>query len=202
MEDNFKPCVQKQGRLNPKMQEVVKKEVIKLLDTGIIYPIPDSPWVVPKKGGLTVVTSDNNELVPTRTVTGWREQDACLKQAHFDSKAKYSNPQSCLLLLLLLKVLVIKKYLSPSADMEIVDWKDHVNMSCSATFERLLEINLLKHISPSRLRVNFCSDGFVKAPPNILGRTQRSKGLLSNPYISSSLDEDTLKVVRSRKANA
>ncbi|KAJ9546993.1 LOW QUALITY PROTEIN: hypothetical protein OSB04_019536 [Centaurea solstitialis] len=77
MEDNFKPCVQKQRRLNPKMQEVVKKEVIKLLDTGIIYPISDSPWVsrvqvVPKKGGLTVVTNDNNELVPTRTVTGWR----------------------------------------------------------------------------------------------------------------------------------
>ncbi|KAJ9547044.1 hypothetical protein OSB04_019587 [Centaurea solstitialis] len=77
MEDNFKPCVQKQRRLNPKMQEVVKKEVIKLLDTGIIYPISDSPWVspvqvVPKKGGLIVVTNDNNELVPTRTVTGWR----------------------------------------------------------------------------------------------------------------------------------
>ncbi|KAJ9560980.1 hypothetical protein OSB04_006140 [Centaurea solstitialis] len=77
MEDNFKPCVQKQRRLNPKMQEVVKKEVIKLLDTGIIYPISDSPWVspvqvVPKKGGLTVVTNDNNELVPTRTFTGWR----------------------------------------------------------------------------------------------------------------------------------
>ncbi|KAJ9552611.1 hypothetical protein OSB04_016656 [Centaurea solstitialis] len=77
MEDNFKPCVQKQRRLNPKMQEVVKKEVIKLLDTRIIYPIFDSPWVspvqvVPKKGGLTVVTNDNNELVPTRTVTGWR----------------------------------------------------------------------------------------------------------------------------------
>ncbi|KAJ9542541.1 hypothetical protein OSB04_029047 [Centaurea solstitialis] len=77
MEDNFKPCVQKQRRLNPKMQEVVKKEVIKLLDTGIIYPISDSPWVspvqvVPKKGGLTIVTNDNNELIPTRTVTGWR----------------------------------------------------------------------------------------------------------------------------------
>ncbi|KAJ9535506.1 hypothetical protein OSB04_un001362 [Centaurea solstitialis] len=77
MEDNFKPCVQKQRRLNPKMQDVVKKEVIKLFDTGIIYPISDSPWVspvqvVPKKGGLTVVTNDNNELVPTRTVTGWR----------------------------------------------------------------------------------------------------------------------------------
>ncbi|GJQ98523.1 reverse transcriptase domain-containing protein [Tanacetum coccineum] len=59
------------------MQEVVKKEIVKLLDTGIIYPIADSPWVspihcVPKKGGITVVTNKNDELVPTRTVTGWR----------------------------------------------------------------------------------------------------------------------------------
>ncbi|GJZ95681.1 reverse transcriptase domain-containing protein [Tanacetum coccineum] len=59
------------------MQEVVKKEIVKLLDTDIIYPIADSPWVspihyVPKKGGITVVTNENDELVPTRTVTGWR----------------------------------------------------------------------------------------------------------------------------------
>ncbi|GJT91518.1 reverse transcriptase domain-containing protein [Tanacetum coccineum] len=59
------------------MQEVIKKEIMKLLDTGIIYPIADSPWVspihcVPKKGGITVVTNENDELVPTRTVTGWR----------------------------------------------------------------------------------------------------------------------------------
>ncbi|GJY47809.1 reverse transcriptase domain-containing protein [Tanacetum coccineum] len=54
--------------------EVVKKEIVKLLDTGIVYPIADSPWVspiycIPKKGGITVVTNKNVELVPTRTVT-------------------------------------------------------------------------------------------------------------------------------------
>ncbi|GJZ79665.1 reverse transcriptase domain-containing protein [Tanacetum coccineum] len=75
--DDKKPVVQKQRRLNPNMQEVVKKEIVKLLDTGIIYPIADSPWVspihcVPKKGGITVVTNENDELVPTRTITGWR----------------------------------------------------------------------------------------------------------------------------------
>nr|GFA00352.1 reverse transcriptase domain-containing protein [Tanacetum cinerariifolium] len=53
------------------------KEVEKLLDAGLIYPISDSPWVspihcVPKKGGMTVITNDENELVPTRLVTGWR----------------------------------------------------------------------------------------------------------------------------------
>ncbi|GJX20518.1 hypothetical protein Tco_0223195 [Tanacetum coccineum] len=72
--DDKKPVVQKQRRLNLNMQEVVKKEIVKLLDTGIIYPIVDSPWVspihyVPKKGGITVVTNENDELVPTRTIT-------------------------------------------------------------------------------------------------------------------------------------
>ncbi|GJU00776.1 reverse transcriptase domain-containing protein [Tanacetum coccineum] len=47
------------------------------LNAGLIYPISDSPWVslidcVPKKGGMTIVTNDDNELVPTRLVTGWR----------------------------------------------------------------------------------------------------------------------------------
>ncbi|XP_042449055.1 uncharacterized protein LOC122033980 [Zingiber officinale] len=76
-ECNFKPSVERQRRLNPNMKEVVKKEVLKLLDAGIIYPISDSEWVspvhvVPKKGGMTVVRNSNNELIPTRTVTGWR----------------------------------------------------------------------------------------------------------------------------------
>nr|GEW74696.1 reverse transcriptase domain-containing protein [Tanacetum cinerariifolium] len=71
--DDKKTVVQKQRRLNPNMQKVVKKEIVKLLDTGIIYPIADSPWVspihcVPKKGGIIVVTNENDELVPTRTI--------------------------------------------------------------------------------------------------------------------------------------
>ncbi|GJY92658.1 reverse transcriptase domain-containing protein [Tanacetum coccineum] len=77
MEDDFKPTVQHQRRVNPKIHEVIKKEVLKLLDAGLIYPISDSPWVspvhcVPKKGGFTVVENDENELIPTRLVTGWR----------------------------------------------------------------------------------------------------------------------------------
>ena len=77
MEENYKPSVQPQRRVNPNIKEVVKKEVIKLLDAGLIYPISDSPWVspvqvVPKKGGMTVVKNEKDELVPQRTVTGWR----------------------------------------------------------------------------------------------------------------------------------
>ncbi|GJY34790.1 reverse transcriptase domain-containing protein [Tanacetum coccineum] len=77
IKDDFKPAVQHQRRVNPKIHEVIKKEVVKLLDAGLIYPISDSPWVspvhcVPKKGGMTVVTNEDNELIPTRLVTGWR----------------------------------------------------------------------------------------------------------------------------------
>lgn len=63
--------------LNLIMKDVVKKEIIKWLDVGIIYPISDSSWMsqiqcVPKKEGMMLVTDDNNELIPTRTVTSWR----------------------------------------------------------------------------------------------------------------------------------
>ncbi|GJU03517.1 hypothetical protein Tco_1113855 [Tanacetum coccineum] len=77
MEDNVKPTVQHQRWVNPKIHEVIKKEVIKLLEAGLIYPISDSPWVspvhcVPKKGGITIIENDDNELIPTRLITGWR----------------------------------------------------------------------------------------------------------------------------------
>nr|GEW16667.1 hypothetical protein [Tanacetum cinerariifolium] len=65
--------VQSSRRVNPKIHAVIKKEVIKLLDAGMIYLISDSPWVgpihcVPKKGGITVVENENNELIPTRGI--------------------------------------------------------------------------------------------------------------------------------------
>ena len=77
LEDGHKPSVEAQRRLNPTMKEVVRKEVLKWLDTGVIYPISDSAWVspvqvVPKKGGTTVIKTENNILLPSRTVTEWR----------------------------------------------------------------------------------------------------------------------------------
>ncbi|GKD84871.1 hypothetical protein Tco_1356025, partial [Tanacetum coccineum] len=77
MEEDYKPAIQHQRRGNPKIHNVIKKEVEKLLNAGLIYPISDSPWVspvhcVPKKGGFTVVENDENEFIPTRLVIGWR----------------------------------------------------------------------------------------------------------------------------------
>jgi len=75
LEENAKTSREPQRRLNLALKEVVRAEIIKLLDAGIIYPISDSKWVspvqvVPKKFGVTVVTNENNELVPTRVQTG------------------------------------------------------------------------------------------------------------------------------------
>nr|GEZ80730.1 hypothetical protein [Tanacetum cinerariifolium] len=77
MDEDFEPAVQHQRRVNPKIHDVIKNEVLRLLDAGLIYPIFDSPWVspvhcVPKKGGFTVVDNEENELILTRLVTGWR----------------------------------------------------------------------------------------------------------------------------------
>jgi hypothetical protein len=77
MEQEHKPICEHQRRLNNAMREVVKKEVLKLLEVGVIYPISDSEWVslvqvVPKKGGMTIFLNEKNKLIPQRTVTGWR----------------------------------------------------------------------------------------------------------------------------------
>nr|GEZ21329.1 DNA-directed DNA polymerase [Tanacetum cinerariifolium] len=77
MKEDFEPAVQHQRRVNPKIHDVIKQEVLRLLDAGLIYPISDSLWVspihcVPKKGGFTVVENEENELIPTHLVTGWR----------------------------------------------------------------------------------------------------------------------------------
>ena len=60
LEDDTKSTIESQRRLNPTLEEVVRKEVVKFLDNEIIYSISDSKWVspvqvIPKKGGLTVV---------------------------------------------------------------------------------------------------------------------------------------------------
>jgi hypothetical protein len=77
MEKDAKLVVEHQCRLIPKMKDVVRNEVLKLLGAGIIYPIADSRWVspvhcIPKKGGMTVVPNENNELIPQRVVVGYR----------------------------------------------------------------------------------------------------------------------------------
>jgi hypothetical protein len=88
------PSRKPQRRLNNAMREIVKKEVLKLLYAGIIYPVSYSEWVspvqiVPKKGGMTVIKNEKNELIPQRTVTRWqmcidyRKLNKATKKDHF-----------------------------------------------------------------------------------------------------------------------
>nr|GEV60832.1 DNA-directed DNA polymerase [Tanacetum cinerariifolium] len=58
LEEDFSPKVQSQRRVNPKIHDVIKKEVEKLLDAGLIYPISDSPWtpIDPKDQEKTTFT--------------------------------------------------------------------------------------------------------------------------------------------------
>ncbi|GJR31708.1 hypothetical protein Tco_1107940 [Tanacetum coccineum] len=77
MKDDSKPEIQHQRRVNPKIHEVIKKEVIKLLDAGLIYPLFDTQWVSPRHLCLRRVYNrklkiEDNELISTRLVTGWR----------------------------------------------------------------------------------------------------------------------------------
>jgi len=90
LEENAKPSREIQRRLNSNMKEVVRNEVIKLLDNEIIYPISDNKWVsppqvVPKKSGVTMITNEKNELIPTRTITGWR---MCIDYRKLNSKTR------------------------------------------------------------------------------------------------------------------
>ncbi|CAN6718959.1 unnamed protein product [Malus baccata var. baccata] len=88
-----KPTREAQRRLNPPMMEVVKNEIIKLLDCGVIYPISDSRWVspiqcVPKKSGVRVVENVENELGPMRIQTGWR---VCIDYRKINATTRKDN---------------------------------------------------------------------------------------------------------------
>ena len=84
MEDDHKPSIKQQRRLNPNMQEVFKKAILRLRKVDITYPISNSKWVslvhvVPKKDGMAVIKNENNELIPTIAVIDWRMCIDCRK---------------------------------------------------------------------------------------------------------------------------
>nr|XP_027122274.1 uncharacterized protein LOC113739242 [Coffea arabica] len=94
LEPEAKSVTERQRKLNPAIKEVVMKEILKLLELGLIFPISDSEWVslvhvVPKKTGITLVRNEKNELVPMRLQNGWRmcidfrKLNAATRKDHF-----------------------------------------------------------------------------------------------------------------------
>jgi hypothetical protein len=97
IEENSVPTREHQRRVNPYLQEVVKKEIIRLLTAKIIYPISDSEWVspihmVPKKSGFTVEENEKGEEIATRPVTGWRMTTDFRKLNHATRKDHFPLP--------------------------------------------------------------------------------------------------------------
>src|SRR3954469_11357010 len=89
------------------MKDVVRTEILKLLAAGIIYPIADSKWVspvhcVPKKGGMTVVPNEKNELIPQRTIIGYRmcidyrKLNKATRKDHYPLPFIYQMLEGCL----------------------------------------------------------------------------------------------------------
>ena len=83
------------------MKEVVRNEILKLLEAGIIYPIANNQWVSPvhydpKKGGITVVPNDKDELIPQRIVTGYRMVIDFRKSRRPSGLRKTTNPDNSL----------------------------------------------------------------------------------------------------------
>ena len=94
LEEDSRPSREAQIRLNPKVWDAVKDEILKWLNAGIIYPISDSPWVnpvhvVPKKVGITVTTNEKGEELQTCLSMKWRvcidcrKLNAVTKKDHF-----------------------------------------------------------------------------------------------------------------------
>ncbi|CAM8913043.1 unnamed protein product [Rhodiola kirilowii] len=94
LEDGAKQSREPQRQLNPIMMEIIQKEVQKLLDADVIYPISNSQWVspvhvVPKKSGITVEEDAEGKMVTTRIKNGWRmcinyrKLNAVIRKDHF-----------------------------------------------------------------------------------------------------------------------
>nr|GFA74651.1 reverse transcriptase domain-containing protein [Tanacetum cinerariifolium] len=137
--------------VNPKIHDVKKKEVEKLLDAGLIYLISDSPWVspvhcVPKKGGFTVVENEENELIPTRLVTRWR---ACINYLHTDHLAlKYLFAKKDAKARLLRWVLLLQEF-----DLKVLDKKGAENLA--ADHLSRLENPYENVLDPKEINENF-----------------------------------------------
>jgi hypothetical protein len=88
LEESSKPTREAQCQLNPHTMEVVKNEVLKLLDAGIICPISDSKWVspvqvVPKYSGITVVKNEDNELCSSTPLDKLESLHRILQAQHY-----------------------------------------------------------------------------------------------------------------------
>ncbi|GJY34046.1 reverse transcriptase domain-containing protein [Tanacetum coccineum] len=190
MEDDSKPAIQHQRRVNPKIHEVIKKEVIKLLDAELIYHISDSPWVspvhcVPKKGGITVIENEDNELIPTGLtkrrppsldLMGRLPTDACLS-AYVMLRARFKAFN------------ILKKKLTEAPILVAPDWDLPFEIMCDASDYAILLLQEFDVIIRDK-------KGAKNLAANHLSRLENPhQDVLENKEITETFSLETLEAV-------
>nr|GEW85059.1 reverse transcriptase domain-containing protein [Tanacetum cinerariifolium] len=143
--------VQHQRRVNSKIHDVIKQEVIKLLDAGLIYPISDGPWVcpvhcVPKKEGFTIVENEDNELIPTRLTSRKRYP------IHFPSRVCYVFQ-------------TLKRKLTEAPILIASDWDMPFELMCDAS-DFAIGAVLGKHQDMHFRPIHYASKTMIEAKSN------------------------------------
>nr|GFB77477.1 retrovirus-related Pol polyprotein from transposon opus [Tanacetum cinerariifolium] len=176
LEEEHSPKVKSQRRVNLKIHNVIKKEVEKLLDIGLIYPISDSPWVspihcVPKKGGMTVIKNDEKELVPTRLVTGWRvcidyrKLNEATRKDHF--LLPFIDQMRCMMA-------IFQDMIEKTMEVFMDDFSIFENSfsTCLTNLE-----NMLKRCEDTKLALNWEKSHFMVKEGIVLGHKISKKGI-------------------------
>nr|GEV28416.1 DNA-directed DNA polymerase [Tanacetum cinerariifolium] len=183
MEEDFEPAVQHQRRVNPKIHDVIKQEVIKLLEAGLIYPFSNSPWVspvhcIPKKGGFTVVENKDNELISTRLVTGWcvcivyRKLNEATRKDHFplpfmDQMLERLAGNQCMMA-------IFRDMIEKTMEVFMDDFSVFRNsfQSCLSYLERML-----KRCENTNLCLNWEKSHFIVKEGIVLGHNISKQGI-------------------------
>nr|GEX14377.1 reverse transcriptase domain-containing protein [Tanacetum cinerariifolium] len=96
IENDFELAIQHQRRVNPKIHDVIKNEVLKLLDAGLIYTISDSPWIKSSEGVYMarkpLTLSRLATIDPPRDIMAQTTQPRRLKIFSGKLKTRWSGP--------------------------------------------------------------------------------------------------------------
>ena len=134
LEDDSRPIREAQRRLNPKVWEAVKKEILKWLNAEIIYPISDSQWVspvhvVPKKAVIMVTTNKKGEEIQTPRPKKWR---VCIDYRKLSSATKRIISRSRL------------------STKSWTDWQDQVTSASSTDIRATIRLQFISTIKRRR----------------------------------------------------
>nr|GEW44987.1 reverse transcriptase domain-containing protein [Tanacetum cinerariifolium] len=172
LEDDYTPKVQSLRRVNPKIHDVIKKKGEKLLDAGLIYPISDSPWVslvqcVLKKGGMTVITNDENDLDQEKTTFTCPYGTFAYKRMPFGLCNAPGTFQRCMMA-------IFNDMIEQTMEVFMDDFSVFENSfsTCLTNLEKML-----KRCEDTKLALNWEKSNFMVKEGIVLGHKISKKGI-------------------------